>query len=253
MADVELAGTDRTWWSNRADESAVRLTQQYDLSPLAPGTPLTLTASMWWEIEADYDYGYVMASRDGEHWQILPGKHSAMDNPSGNALGPGYTDISGDDPDRTPQWVDEQFDLSAYAGGPLWLQFSYVTDDAVNLAGWMVDDVQLAGPDGPLAPLPATITQVVKPPATKLPAGRAKAGCSRTTGCRSAGCCRCWSSTATRSAPSAVCRSTPMGTPKWTSLGWGMAGVPWSPSAGWPPSRRCPPMYEYSVTASRTE
>ena len=155
LADVELAGTDRTWWSNRADESAVRLTQQYDLSPLAPNSPLTLTASMWWEIEADYDFGYVMASRDGEHWQILPGKHSAMDNPSGNALGPGYTDFSGDDPDRTPQWVDEQFDLSAYAGGPLWLQFSYITDDAVNLAGWMVDDVQLAGPDGPLAPLPA--------------------------------------------------------------------------------------------------
>ena len=150
-----LAAADRAWWSNRADESAARLTRQYDLAAIAPGTPLTLTASMWWEIEADYDFGYVMASRDGQHWQILPGKHTAKDNPSGNALGPGYTGISGDDPEQQPQWVDEQIDLSAYAGGPLWLQFSYITDDAVNLAGWLVDNVQLAGPSGPIAPLPA--------------------------------------------------------------------------------------------------
>jgi immune inhibitor A len=155
LADVELAAGERAWWGNRADDSEARLTQRYDLSALAPGSPLTLTASMWWEIETDYDYGYVMASRDGEHWQILSGRHTTTENPSGNALGPGYTDVSGDDPDRTPQWVGEQFDLSAYAGGPLWLQFSYITDDAVNLAGWLVDDVQLAGVDGALAPVQA--------------------------------------------------------------------------------------------------
>jgi hypothetical protein len=155
LADVELAGADRAWWGNRADDSDARLTQRYDLSTLAPGSPLTLTASMWWEIEPDYDYGYVMASDDGEHWQLLSGKHTATDNPSGNALGPGYTDVSGDDPSRRPQWVDEQFDLSAYAGGPLWLQFSYITDDAVNLAGWLVDDVRLAGPAGPVAAIQA--------------------------------------------------------------------------------------------------
>lgn len=155
LADAALAGTDRAWWSNRADESAARLTRQYNLANIAPGTPLTLTASMWWEIETDYDFGYVMASRDGEHWQILRGQHTAEDNPSGNALGPGYTGSSGADPDKQPQWVDEQIDLSAYAGGPLWLQFSYITDDAVNLSGWLVDNVQLADPSGPIAPLAA--------------------------------------------------------------------------------------------------
>ncbi|MFN8465876.1 MAG: immune inhibitor A [Caldilineaceae bacterium] len=153
LADAGLPDADRTWWSNRADESASRLTRKYDLSAIAPGTPLTLTASMWWDIETDYDFGYVMASRDGKHWQILPGKHTAKDNPSGNAFGPGYTGISGDDPDQTPQWVDEQIDLSAYAGGPLWLQFSYITDDAVNLSGWMVDNALLVGPNGPLSPV----------------------------------------------------------------------------------------------------
>ena len=153
LAAATLDGADRAWWSNRADESAARLTRRYDLANLAAGTPLTLTASMWWEIEADYDFGYVMASRDGVHWQILRGKHTAKDNASGNAFGPGYTGVSGADPDQRPEWVDEQIDLSAYAGGPLWLQFSYITDDAVNLPGWLVDNVQLAGPSGPIAPV----------------------------------------------------------------------------------------------------
>jgi hypothetical protein len=205
---TRLAATDlpagRAWWSNRADDSEARLTQRYDLTGLAAGTPLTLTAAMWWDIEHDYDYGYVLASRDGEHWQFLRGQYTATDNPSGNALGPGYTGISrrarasgpgsdssssgsdsgsnagsesgsdsggdsggeagndpgesaGSEPAGVPQWVDEQFDLTPYAGGELWLQLSYVTDDAVNLAGWLVDDIQLQGPAGPIEPtaLPA--------------------------------------------------------------------------------------------------
>jgi hypothetical protein len=152
LADTDLRSQDRAWWSNRADDSMAGLTRQYDLSAIAPGTPLTLTAGMWWEIEADYDYGYVMASRDGEHWSILPGQHTAYDTRSGNALGHGYTGVSGSDPSGQPQWVDEAFDLSAYAGGPLWLEFSYVTDDAVNFPGWFVDDVQLASPSGPVVP-----------------------------------------------------------------------------------------------------
>jgi hypothetical protein len=152
LADTDLQGQDRAWWSNRADDSMAGLSRQYDLSTIAPGTPLTLTAAMWWEIEADYDYGYLMASRDGEHWSIVPGQHTAYDTRSGNALGHGYTGVSGSDPNGAPQWVDEAYDLSAYAGGPLWLQFSYVTDDAVNLPGWLVDEVQLASPSGPVVP-----------------------------------------------------------------------------------------------------
>jgi hypothetical protein len=156
LAAVDLPGVadgNRAWWGNRTDDAETRLTGRYDLTELAQGTPLTLTAEMWWDIETEYDYGYVLASRDGEHWQFLTGRHTTTENPSGNALGPGYTEVSGDSPNRSPQWVTEEFDITPFAGGPLWLQFSYVTDDAVTLPGWFVADVQLQGPAGPLSPL----------------------------------------------------------------------------------------------------
>lgn len=153
LADAQLAAGERAWWSNRADNADAEVTARYDLSALAPQTPLTLTAAMWWDIELDYDFGYVMAGSDGEHWGILSGQHTATDNLSGNALGPGYTGRSGNSPDGAPQWVEESFDLSAFAGGPLWLAFRYITDDGVNTTGWLVDNVRLTGPAGNIAPV----------------------------------------------------------------------------------------------------
>ena len=38
-------------------------------------------------------------------------------------------------------WIQESFDLDAYAGQEVLLRFEYVTDDAVNRAGWLIDDV----------------------------------------------------------------------------------------------------------------
>ncbi len=96
---------------------------------------------MWWAMEEDYDYGYVMASRDGVKWEILPGQQTRTDNPSGNNWGAGYTGHSTDLPGAVSGWVTETFDLSAFAGGPVWVQFNYVTDDAVNAAGWFVDQI----------------------------------------------------------------------------------------------------------------
>lgn len=154
LADMELGAGERAWWSNRADSADARLLARYDLSGIAPGAPLTLTASMWWDIETDYDFGYVMAGSDGEHWRILPGQHTAASNPSGNAFGPGYTGASDrGGPDDAPAWVAESFDLSAFGGGPLWLELRYITDDGVNAPGWWVDNLQLAGPDGVIDPV----------------------------------------------------------------------------------------------------
>jgi hypothetical protein len=146
LADAPLDAGERAWWANRADDADARLLARYELGDLPPQTPLTLTASLWWDIEPDYDFGYVMASADGAQWQLLTGAHMAVGNASGNAFGPGYTGQSGG-------WVTETFDLRAYAGGPLHLRFSYITDDGVNTAGWLVQDVQLAGPGGVIEPV----------------------------------------------------------------------------------------------------
>lgn len=152
LTDAAVAIDKKVWWANRADDADARLSAQYDLRSITTGTPLTLTASMWWEIESDYDFGYVMVSTDGEHWRILSGQHTDSANPSGNAFGPGYTGRSDAGPDSrsdgASSWVGESFDLSEFAGGQLWLQLRYITDDGVNAAGWLVDNVQLTGPDG---------------------------------------------------------------------------------------------------------
>ncbi|MFN2168705.1 MAG: hypothetical protein ACK2U9_20925, partial [Anaerolineae bacterium] len=167
-----LAGTaphsgSHAWWSNRTDDSNTRLTRAFDFSALAPDTPIELAATSWWDIESDYDYGYVVASRDGRKWDILPGQRTTTANPSGNSFGHAYTGVSVADPamapgaENTPQvatWVTERYDLSEYAGDDILLRFEYVTDDAVNRAGWFVDDLAIPvigyatdfenGPDG---------------------------------------------------------------------------------------------------------
>jgi hypothetical protein len=144
LAPLPTPDGGRVAWSHRGDDANPRLTRHFDLSTLVAGTPVTLTVDSWWNIEEAYDYGYVLASADGEKWTVLPGQRTRTDNPTGNAHGPGYTGASDDNNNGgAPAWVQEVHDLSAFAGGPLWLQFSYVTDDAVNTEGWFIDSVAI--------------------------------------------------------------------------------------------------------------
>jgi hypothetical protein len=170
LAAAALEEGERAWWANRADDADARLLARYDLSDLPPQTPLTLTAAMWWDIETDYDFGYAMASAGDEHWQLLQGAHMSTDNASGNAFGPGYTgrsvplgaQTSSSAAAAQPAWVQESFDLSAYAGGPLQLRFSYITDDALNEAGWLMKDMQLTGPGGVIAPIGSEASEAIE-------------------------------------------------------------------------------------------
>ena len=41
------------------------------------------------------------------------------------------------------EWIEESIDLSPYAGQEILVRFEYVTDAAVNLAGFMVDDIRV--------------------------------------------------------------------------------------------------------------
>lgn len=122
------------FWSNYGDESDMRLTRRFDLSEVTG--PVTLTYWAWYDIEKDYDYLYVEASRDGEHWDILRTPRGTDHNPVGNNYGWGYTGAS-------EGWVQEQVDLSPYAGGTVWVRFEYVTDAAVNRAGFVLDDIAI--------------------------------------------------------------------------------------------------------------
>lgn len=128
-----------SWWSNRGDQSNSTLTRTFDLRDAKSAT---LGFSIWYDIEEGWDYAYGEASTDGgERWQILPGRHTTEKNPVGNAFGPGWTGVSGGG--KTPEWVEEQIDLTPFAGKEVQVRFEYVTDDAVNEPGMLLDNLAI--------------------------------------------------------------------------------------------------------------
>lgn len=131
------------WWSHRSDGSDTQLTRLFDLQSVTAGMPVVTEVAMWWEIEEHYDYGYVLASRDGRKWDILQGQLSTAGNPTGNSFGPAYTGANTASNHGAAGWTLEQFDLSAYAGDQIWVRFEYITDDAVTGAGWFIDDIRV--------------------------------------------------------------------------------------------------------------
>lgn len=129
------------WWSDRADDMDSTLTRTVDLRGAAAPK---LSYWTWYEIEKDYDYAYVAVSTDGgAHWTTLAAPGTTRDDPNGNNLGSGYTDLSGGG--RTPAWTQQEVDLTLYAGKEIQLRFEYVTDAALNLHGMAIDDIVITG------------------------------------------------------------------------------------------------------------
>jgi hypothetical protein len=121
-------------WSNKGNNTDMTLTREFDFTGVA--SPITITYWTWYDIEEDWDYVYLEASTDGEHWQILPTPSGTAENPLGNSFGWGYTGASN-------QWIEESVDLSQFAGQKVTLRFEYVTDMAVNGEGFLFDEVSI--------------------------------------------------------------------------------------------------------------
>lgn len=123
------------WWSNAGDAIDSRLTREFDLTGLSSAT---LHFRVWFDIEHGWDYAYAAASGDGGlTWEALPARHTTDYDPVEQAYGPGYTGDSGG------EWLQEEVDLTAYAGGRVLLRFEYVTDDAAYTRGFAVDDIEV--------------------------------------------------------------------------------------------------------------
>ncbi len=129
------------WWSDRADGLDSTLTRTVDLRG---ATRPLLSYWTWYEIEKDYDYAYVAVSTDGgARWTTLAATSTTTEDPNGDNLGHGYTGVSGGG--REPAWTRQEVDLSAYADKEIQLRFEYVTDGALNLQGFAIDDIEIAG------------------------------------------------------------------------------------------------------------
>ena len=139
LVDTTAHSGQYVWWSNRGDDSDMSLTRAFDLSGVDEAT---LSYWVWYDIEKDWDYAYVeISTDDGQTWQILETPSGVNTNPNGNSFGWAYTGQSGGG--NEPEWIKEEVDLSDYAGQPVLIRFEYVTDDAVNRPGLVLDDVSI--------------------------------------------------------------------------------------------------------------
>jgi hypothetical protein len=104
----------------------------------------TLTFDTYWDIEDNWDFGFVQVSTDGGYtWTSLANAYTT------DVIDPdGHPDIAANLPGLTSWscfveadcWVNMSFDLSAYPGDIL-LAFRYMTDWAFTYEGWYVDNV----------------------------------------------------------------------------------------------------------------
>ncbi|HEY3061578.1 MAG TPA: hypothetical protein VGL99_21625 [Chloroflexota bacterium] len=125
---LDAATEGSAWWSNRGDSLDSRLTRHLDLRSVAEAT---LRFQAWYDLESQFDFVYLSASRDGgQSWQVLNGRGSVADRATGNNFGVGWTGASGAD------WIDEEVELTPFAGSDVLLRFDYVTDQSYNGQGF---------------------------------------------------------------------------------------------------------------------
>lgn len=122
------------FWSNKGNESDMTLTREFDLTGVSG--PVTLSFRTWYDLETDFDYLYLEVSKDGQTWDIIETPSGTDEDPTGSSYGWGYNDKSGG-------WIEEEVDLSAYAGGKIQVRFEYVTDALLNGEGFLLDDIRI--------------------------------------------------------------------------------------------------------------
>lgn len=134
------------WFGGKADQIDTTLVRTVDLTGK---TSAELSFWTWYDIEENWDFGFVQVSEDGgATWTSLAidGTSSVIDPggmPEIAANLPGFTGNSGG-------WVYKTADLSAYAGKSIKLQFRYMTDWATSLSGFYVDDIGVTADGAPV-------------------------------------------------------------------------------------------------------
>jgi hypothetical protein len=113
----------------------------------------TLTFDTLYDIEEQWDFGFVQVSTDnGASWTTLSNADTRTDIVDDGypaikdqlTTGGGFTGYSGG-------WVNESFDLSAYAGQPILVGFRFMSDWGTNGNGnlddpnWYIDNVAVDG------------------------------------------------------------------------------------------------------------
>ncbi|HEY9115932.1 MAG TPA: M14 family zinc carboxypeptidase [Bacteroidales bacterium] len=89
-----------------------------------------------WEIEAGYDYAQLQAREVGTNtWQALSGKNTKTGNSYQDPGKPVY--------DGFVDWVQEEIDLSSFAGKEIEFRFRLISDEYVTEDGFYFDDFKV--------------------------------------------------------------------------------------------------------------
>jgi immune inhibitor A len=165
---------ESVWWSGRGNDFGCSPTAGHNLDLFLPelasvpeGTPVTLEFKSSWDIEWDWDYGFVLTGTNIRNLTSQPSENgystSSDFNPNKigclNELDNGLTGTSGawqqGEPfvtvARTPNahdysaggpFLNDSYDISELAGqGDARVRFSYFTDGAFDRPGWFIDEV----------------------------------------------------------------------------------------------------------------
>ena len=138
---AEMVPTDtiegtRMWLAPAINDASMRLTHPFDLRG---ADKATLLYTVWYELEQDFDYGYVQISADnGRTWDVL-----TPENDSLGYYGPAFTGSSADIAGHNSGWVEEAILLDDYVGREVLLRFEVLTDSAVSGFGFALDDISI--------------------------------------------------------------------------------------------------------------
>ena len=124
----------RAWLSPGGDGINATLTAPFDLTSL---NEADLAFWAWFELEEDYDYGYLLVSADdGQTWEPLD-----LPNGSRGEYGSAFNGYSTDKQGQKGGWIFYSLSLDEYAGQEILVRFQILTDASVYERGFAVDDI----------------------------------------------------------------------------------------------------------------
>ena len=126
--------TSTIMWSNRGDVSDTTMTREFDFTNYSG--QITFNFDLWYDLEQDFDYGYLEIQLEDGDWQILESDSCVTYNPNGNSYGCGYNGSSAG-------WLPISVDLSRFAGHKIRLRFETISDGALSVEGLAVDNLSI--------------------------------------------------------------------------------------------------------------
>jgi immune inhibitor A len=105
------------WWSGRGDDLSNTLTRS-----VPAGSSVTVSADLWYDIEANYDYFYAEYSTNG---------------------GANWTQIGQPITGSGTKWAAKKWSYRTDGTAPTLFRFRYATDGGVNEAGAFLDDISI--------------------------------------------------------------------------------------------------------------